>query len=364
MDREIISLHPDFRLNGIECSVHDLQEIGYSLIKEGEEFEQQIGDFLIDWLSDDDFVIVNTSGSTGIPKRIHLKKSTMAHSARATGEFLKLNEKSRALLCLSASNIAGKMMLVRSMLLGWHLDYVAPSKTPLSGITRSYDFCSMVPLQVSGSLNALSLINTLLIGGAPIDEELKFNLQELKTKVFESYGMTETASHIALKPFNQSACEAVKGDPELFASTEGVEVAIDDRGCLVIHAKYISDKPIVTNDLVELVGTKQFKWLGRWDHVVNSGGIKLIPEQIESSFNTLIEERFILAGLPDSELGERLVLIIEGSPDKDIGLEQLKQLRGLKNYEIPKEIFYLQKFPETKTGKLKRKEITRMVQSD
>jgi len=164
MDREITSLHPEFRLNGIECSVHDLNEIGYSLIKEGEDFEQQIGDFLIDWLSDDNFMLVKTSGSTGQAKTIPLRKSTMAFSANATGDYFNLKEGSKALLCLPASNIAGKMMLVRAMLLGWHLDYVIPSKSPLRGLNSTYDFCAMVPLQVSGSYNALPMIKTLLIG--------------------------------------------------------------------------------------------------------------------------------------------------------------------------------------------------------
>jgi len=116
--------------------------------------------------------------------------------------------------------------------------------------------------------------------------------------------MTETASHIALKPLNESAQDSAHGEEGLFITTTGVDVSIDDRGCLVIHANYISEKPIVTNDLVELVDAGKFKWLGRWDNVINSGGIKLIPEQIESKLKTLIEDRFVIAGLPDHELGD------------------------------------------------------------
>ena len=184
MDREIISLHPEFRLNGVGCNVHDLNEIGYSLIKEGDDFERDIGDFFIDWLSHEDYISVRTSGSTGPPKTIRLEKSSMAHSARTTGEYLKLGEKSRALLCLSASNIAGKMMLVRAMILGWHLDYVVPSRTPLSGLHSAYDFCAMVPMQVMASKTELQSVRNLLIGGAPINEKLRSLLQNWKTRVF------------------------------------------------------------------------------------------------------------------------------------------------------------------------------------
>ncbi len=364
MDWEIISPHPDFRLNGIKCSVHDLQEIGYSLIKEGEEFEQQIGDFLIDWLSDDDFVIVRTSGSTGPPKRVFLKKSTLAHSANATGDYLNLGEGSKALLCLSASNIAGKMMLVRALLLGWQLDYIAPSKSPLSGLNKSYDFCSMVPLQVSGSIGALSSIKTLLIGGAPIYENIKSDLQDLSTRAFESYGMTETASHIALKPLNKAAIRSVNGEAGWFSTTEGVSVSKDERGCLVIHADYISEMPIITNDFAELAGSDKFRWLGRRDHVINSGGIKLIPEQIEKRIFGLFEDRFILTAVPDPELGERLVLVIEGPVNEKLNLKNIKMSAGLKNYEIPKEIYFVDQFPETNTGKIKRSDVTQMILGD
>ena len=254
-------------------------------------------------------------------------------------------------------------MLVRAMLLGWKLDYVAPSKTPLSFLNKQYDFCAMVPLQVSASMSALSSIKTLLIGGAPVGKDLESSLQGLDSRVFESYGMTETASHIALKPLNESARKSVDGDTGLFKTTAGADVAIDDRGCLVVHAEYISEEPIITNDLVELVGSDQFLWLGRLDHVINSGGIKLIPENIEAKLSPMIEERFILTGIPDPELGERLVLVIEGSANKDISPTKIKKSSELQAYEIPKEIYYLQKFPETKTGKLRRKDITQMIRN-
>ena len=362
MDREIVLLHPEFRLDGIECDVRGLNEIGYSLIKEGDDFERDIGDFFIDWLSDEDYISVRTSGSTGPPKMIRLAKSAMAHSAKLTGDYLGLGEGTKALNCLSASNIAGKMMFVRAMVLGWHLDYVPPTKTPLYGLQNSFDFCAMVPMQVMASKAELALCRTLLIGGAPINEDLKFEMQNWKTRVFESYGMTETASHIALRPLSNTACASIEVEPDLFVVMNGVVVSNDTRGCLIIDAPFLSDQPIITNDLAEIVSSNRFRWLGRWDHVVNSGGVKLIPEQIESKISPFINERFILTGKPDSNLGERLVMVIEGPIDKSSTEGIVKQIPDLHAYEVPKEIYTLDKFPETTTGKIKRNEIAERIQ--
>ena len=125
-----MQVHPTFKLNGYSLSAEDLKQVGYSLIKEGEPFEQVIGDFLLDWLSPSESIVVNTSGSTGKPKPIALSKVKMKNSALATASFFELAPKTTALLCLPVDYIAGKMMLVRALVLGWHLDYVHPNSNP------------------------------------------------------------------------------------------------------------------------------------------------------------------------------------------------------------------------------------------
>ena len=174
--------------------------------------------------------------------------------------------------------------------------------------------------------------------------------------------MTETASHIALRPLSNTARQSLGLDSDLFAAMEGVEVSSDTRGCLVINAPFLSDEPITTNDLVEIASSEKFRWLGRWDYIVNSGGVKLIPEQIENKINPYINERFILTGLSDESLGERLVLVVEGQINTSSTLKSLKQIANLHSYEIPKEIYTLDKFPETPSGKIMRNEVAEIIQ--
>lgn len=352
------SIHKDFRLNGIHYSFEELKEVAYSLVKEGETFEKSIGDFLLDWLSDKLTVRVQTSGSTGKPKKIELQKRHMMSSAQATGAFFGLVPDSSALLCLPTDFIAGKMMLVRAMVLGLKLDYVAPSSNPLEQNTGQYDFCAMVPLQVENSLNELHRIKILIVGGASISHVVQVQVQKKaqNTQVFETYGMTETITHIAVKKIHPAESEK-----QNFNMLPEVKISADDRNCLVIDAPKISMGSITTNDVVNLISDTEFEWLGRYDNVINSGGVKLFPEQIEKKLASLIKSRFIVAGLPDEKLGQKLVLILEGDIDSSQLQLQIKTLKLLSKFEIPKEIRTILRFQETYNGKIHRAETIRLI---
>ncbi|GLU45005.1 AMP-binding protein [Allomuricauda sp. NBRC 101325] len=341
------NIHPDFKFNGASFTKKELIQLGNELVNHDQAFQVHIGQFIVDWLSDKPLIEVSTSGSTGTPKKIALKKEHMVNSALATGAYFQLKPKQTALLCLPCTGIAGKMMLVRAMVLGLHLDAVEPSSEPLKE-DKTYDFVAMVPLQVQNSIDQLSQIGKLIVGGAPVDTKLRGQLQDSTVQAFETYGMTETITHIAVKKINQQPTD-------YFEALTGVHIEVDDRGCLVINAPKISDVPIVTNDLVEMKGDNQFKWLGRYDSIINSGGIKLFPEKIEKELAPLIHNRFFVAGQPDENLGQKLVLVVEGEPSDEYNLLQsIKALPSISKYEVPKEVYFVKSFVETETQKINR----------
>jgi len=354
-------VHPNFKLNGVAVSFHDLDEVSYSLIKEGHPHEWDFGDFLLNWIDKEPTIQVKTSGSTGTPKMIVLQKQQLVNSALATGKFFKLEAGGSALLCLSGTYIAGKMMLVRAMILGLELDWVEPTATPLLGSDKTYDFCAMVPLQLENSFGHLNQIKTLIVGGAPMSQSLKEKVQLLKTGIYETYGMTETISHIALKKVNQA--DAVDSNLSVrraslvennFSVLPNVSITIDERDCLVIQAPDINSEPVVTNDIVKIMSETEFEWLGRYDNVINSGGVKLIPEQIELKLASILKSRFIVAGIPDEKLGQKLILIVEENKENNELLEKIKSLESLEKYEIPKDILFMKNFIETENGKISR----------
>jgi o-succinylbenzoate---CoA ligase len=332
-------IHPEFKLNGKSFSYIELLSEALYLKENGQLFEKNIGKFLLEWLNTESFVLVQTSGSTGKPKQIVLQKSAMIASAKATGLFFNLQPIHTALLCLSADYIAGKMMLVRALTLGLHLDYVEPNSNPLEN--RKYDFVAMVPMQVANSLEKIHLVETLLIGGTKVSYQLSESILKTKCNAFESYGMTETISHIAIKQIGANS----------FTVLPHVTIEVDERNCLVIEALELSSDKIITNDIVEILNPNQFILKGRIDNVINSGGIKIFPEEIEEKLAKYISARFFISSLPDEKFGEKVILILEGKSfdiDTNIFAELFK-------YQIPKEIVFLDKFVETETNKINRK---------
>lgn len=335
------NVHNYFKIDGFHLNADEVRRVAYDYIKEGDGNEQAIGEFLLDWFDDKDYIEMRTSGTTGLPKLVRLEKQAMIQSALATGDFFELEPGNKALLCLPVKFIAGKMMLVRSLILGLELDIVAPSTQPLALNTKVYDFVAMVPLQVQNSIDGLKNVKKLIVGGAKMDLTLEEKLLPLKTAVYETYGMTETITHIAAKRLGES----------VFTVLPHVKIAQDNRGCLVITVPAISEEAIVTNDLVELIRENQFIFLGRIDNVVNSGGVKLIPEQIEAKLIGKIANRFFVTGVPDTTLGEKLILVIEGEKQEF----ENDFFDVLDKYEKPKEIVFVPKFKENENGKLLRK---------
>lgn len=344
-------IHLRFRLNSHYYNAEDLQEVAYSLVKEGAPFEKVMGDFLIDWLDSKDYINVKTSGSTGQPKLMRVQKQAMVNSSIATGDYFEMQPGQKALLCLPTHYIAGKMMLVRALILGLELDFVEPTSQPQFDTDKSYDFCAMVPLQLKNSLTTIANIKNLIIGGAAISKPLEAAIQGLKTKIYATYGMTETVSHIAVKAVNG------KQKMNYFKVFPNVTISQDDRGCLVIDAPKIAPGRLVTNDVVELHAPSEFELLGRLDNMINSGGVKLFPEQIEAKLAERIKRRFFIASEPDADLGQKLILVVEAEKNAI----KASVFKGLDKLEIPKAVYNVPQFKETSSGKIQRKDTLKLL---
>ena len=334
------NVHNKFKLNGFSFTKEDLLRVAYSFIKEGESYEKPLGIFILDWFDPKSYLEMNTSGSTGTPKIIRVDKQAMVNSALATGDFFGLQPGQKVLHCLPTDYVAGKMMFVRAFILGLDMEFVAPSSHPMDRVKGDFDFCGMVPLQAKNSLKDLHRIKKLIIGGAKINKTLENELATIPSQIYETYGMTETITHIAAKRVGESA----------FTVLPNVKVTQGDRHCLVIDAHKISGEKIVTNDLVDVISDTQFVWKGRFDNVINSGGIKLIPEQIEEKLASSISNCFFVYGQNDELLGEKLILYVEG---ERMTIEE-SIFEVLDKYERPKEIVFIPEFKRTATGKVIR----------
>ncbi len=309
--------------------------------------------FLELWFNDDDFISIKTSGSTGKPKEIKLLKEHMINSAKATCDFFNLKENQTALLCLPIKYIGGQMMVVRSIVNNLNLIITEPSLQPLKNIPEKIDFAAFTPQQVFHILQenkaAFGLIKNIIIGGGAIDISLQNKLKTFENNIFSTYGMTETCSHVALKKINSDK-------KEYFNALANITFETDNRGCLIINASGISSEKITTNDVVNLMSNTSFEWLGRFDNVINSGGIKIYPEEVEEKLQPIVSNTFYVTSKKDNELGEKLILVIEGDlieEKKEIILKKSKKV--LQKHHTPKEVICLPVFERTPTDKIIRK---------
>lgn len=320
-------------------------------------FKSELYLFIKEWFSSTKYIVAKTSGSTGIPKEIRLNKKHMTASAKVTISFFNLMKKDKVLLCLPLNFIAGKMMVVRALAGGLDLYISEPSSRP--DIPEfQIQFSAMVPLQVANLVKedseAFSNIKKLIIGGSFIPEALHNEIQKMDTHIWQTYGMTETITHIALRKINGY------DKSDMYSALPGVSLSLDN-GCIVVDAPHLGISGMKTNDHAEMDHEGRFRITGRADNVIISGGLKFNPESIENKLSGIISNAYFIGSLDDHELGQKLVLFIEkgGFIERQIFNTWKKLEARLDRLEIPKEIIFIDFFTRTASEKIARKEITR-----
>ena len=269
-----------------------------------EKFLQDLEAFLEEWHNNEPTVWVHTSGSTGTPKPLQVEKERMMASARLTCSFLGLQEGDSALLCMPLQYIAGKMVVVRSLVAGLKLIPVAPSGHPLKDLKEAPTFAAMIPMQVYNTLqipeekSILKEIKHLIIGGGAIDSSLAKELKNFPNHVWSTYGMTETLSHIALRRLNGEYAS------EWYTPFENVHIRLSEENTLIIHAPNVCEEELVTNDIAEINEEGKFRILGRKDNIINSGGVKIQIEQVETILKEHLGIPFQITAKPDAKLVE------------------------------------------------------------
>lgn len=308
--------------------------------------------FLDEWYDGRDFIEAHTSGSTGTPKVIRLHKSDMMASALATCGFFGIGADSTMVMPLSANYIAGKMMIVRALVTGARLYVEKPSTSPLSEWNEGpVDLLPIVPSQISGFLAspAIDMVRNVIVGGAAVSSDDEIRLRSISASVYATYGMTETCSHVALR--------SITAAERCFRALPGISFSTDERGCLVINGSRFSFLPIVTNDVVDLLDSERFVWLGRIDNVINSGGVKIHPEEIERMIEPLMGNRnYYITARRSARWGEEAVLMVEGDvADSNLLLENIRSV--VPQYSAPKAIIPVEEFGRTSSGKIKRQKL-------
>jgi o-succinylbenzoate---CoA ligase len=358
----------DFCLNSIP---YTYEELAKGSIRLNSAFERSTLAFCHSWLNNILHFDIRTSGSTGTPKVISFTRQQLEASARLTESALLLKKEYRALVCLPTEYIAGQMMLVRSLVTGMSIYATEPVANPFLTIPDNIriDFAALVPYQLLAVLNSpvayrLNEVKQIIIGGAPLALDVIDQLQSFSCSFYATYGMTETISHVALQRLNGPHRQ------HSFYPLSSIGFSKDERGCLVINAPHVSAEALVTNDLVDLRDDGSFAVLGRWDNVINTGGVKVLAEELERKIKVIFTRlqllnRFFVAALPDKMLGEKVILVVEGESFSPTLLDQLsiRLKEELSRFELPKDIRFVSSFAETETQKLNRKKTLELIKN-
>ncbi len=299
------------------------------------DLQLQVTAFINEWNRDELNFEVQTSGSSGLPKTINLTKKQLEASAKRTNAYFNLTQISHSLCCLPFHSIAGKMQIVRALVGNYTVHIVEPKIANfvfLNGV-EEIDFVSVSPAQLMKICSETSeerlLKTTFLLGGSALSSAQETVFQKSKLRIFQGFGMTETVSHFALKTINQS-------DYELL---EGVSISANSEQT-VFSDTLLGIENLSFTDILEFSSEKYFRFIGRRDFAINSGGIKIHPEPIEKSVFEQLNLAILLLGIPDQNYGEICVCVSEIPINKQTKEELAHFIReNFSPYAVPKYYF-------------------------
>ena len=329
------------------------------------EWQISVTSFLERWFSDTTSFEIPTSGSTGRPKLITVSKDDVKRSAEYTINFLGLKQGMSILHCLPLDFVAGKLMLVRSLIGDLNCYMIKPTVNPLLEFNHEVDFIAITPHQLHSILSnpiskeRLNKIKVVIIGGSAINENDRKVINTMAPESFLTYGMTETLTHIAMSRLSGK----VKSDDFKLIHSD-FSIRVNDTGQLMIECPYKHTTMIESNDVVEITGHDSFILKGRVDNVINSGGIKIHPEEVESILSASMTRPFFIAGTANESLGEEATLFVESIDSDKVKKADLEELLGqvkMNHLERPRKVIILPQFVYTDNGKINRIETLKLI---
>lgn len=317
-----------------------------------DHLQQACRNVIDEWTSGNDTLTFATSGSTGTPKQIILRKQQIAASAKRSNSYFNLGEKSKVLLCIHPQHVGGKMVLIRALLGDYEVHVVPVQRNFWEFMPNlAFDFVSLVPLQIQAALSQeirlFQAFKIILIGGSalhPNMEQTVVQSSNMDSTFYMGFGMTETISHIALRKLGQEDYTVLR---DVILQVYPTETHILDKATGV---------DITCTDVLEMTSKNTFKWIGRNDFVINSGGVKIHPERIEQLLTDHILGNYVIASLPDELFGEKVVLITEQALD-DADRTRIEEIirSTFGAYAVPKH--YLVHSIPTNGAKIMRKQL-------
>ena len=325
---------------------------------------------LREWLDADSpaRLVIETSGSTGRPKRVVLSRDAVLASIEASAR--RLGASGRWLLALPASYVAGVQVVVRSLVAG-HDPVVVEGlgfESALAGLRDHQDvalFTSLVPTQLHRLLedgrerDALTRLHTVLLGGGPIDPELRRRAESAGIRVVATYGASETAGGCVYDgvPLDGVALALGSdgrirlGGPTIFDGYDG------DPG---LTAEVLVDGWYLTSDAGRLDEDGRLQVLGRLDDVVVSGGVNVALPAVARRLREHPQvEQVEVLGITDPEWGQRVVAFVVGEVPRRSARDWVAAVHP--RSWAPRQVVVLPELPLLPNGKVDRRRLEELA---
>lgn len=335
-----------------------------------------------DVVPDGTAVVIATSGSSGIPKRVVLSAAALRASAAATAARIGSGQ---WLLALPAAYIAGVQVLGRSLLAGAEPVLLEGRFTPdafvRATMAMSGDvdrFTSFVPAQLATLLDvaesradvraALTSYRAILVGGQALAQPLRERAARLGAPIVRTYGSSETAGGCVYDGMPLDGVQLSEVDGEVRIS--GPMLADGYLGDSVLTAEVFETRAdgtrwYRTGDAGTVTPDGRLAITGRIDNVIVSGGINVSLDRVEKVVRSIPGlEQAVVIGMPDERWGEASLICLAAAPG-DVG-ELFEEARALVAAEIgaharPAQLEVLPELPTLASGKPDRATLRRMA---
>jgi O-succinylbenzoic acid--CoA ligase len=306
-------------------------------------------------------LVVHTSGTAGVPKLAQFERGAIDSAVAASALALEATPQDPWICCLPLSHVGGMLVLLRGVLLGAHVS-VHPSFDPtLVAAERDATFVSVVPTMLSRLLDALvdlGRFRAILVGGAHLSPELRTRAERAGGRVIETYGLTESCGGVVYDGLPLPGVETrvnADGGIELRGPTLMVGYRFDAEGTA---AAFTDDGWLRPGDAGEIDAEGRLHVIGRIDDLINTGGERVWPGEVEAVLRKHPKVREVgVGGRLDPEWGQRVVaFVVPSDPANPPTLEELRDLAGeaIGRHKAPRELVLVEELPRTLSGKLRR----------
>ena len=307
-------------------------------------------------------MVVATSGSTGTPKGTELSPVNLISSADATHQFL--GGPGQWLLAMPAHHIAGLQVIVRSMVAGvepafvdltsgFHVGEFAARADELA-TTGEHMYTSLAPMQLDKTMStlagieALRLFDAVLVGGGMIDPKLLESAKKLRINVVTTYGSSETSGGCVYNGTPLAGAQVRVSGGRIYLG--GPMIARGYRN-IPNHEAFAEPGWYVTSDAGEL-DNGVLRVTGRLDNIIETGGLKLQPEVLESFMQSIDGvTAACVVGIPDPRFGHQVCAAYTGpAPVSDL----MEAFDDLPRWQVPKDLRHIDEMPTIGPGKVDR----------